>query len=94
MEDRQTARIHKISMIGRRSIQMTGVTDVVSFDVKEAILETTAGMVNLRGNELHVKNLNVEKGEMDIEGQIDELTYSEITSFKKKGESVLARMFR
>ena len=94
MEEIQSLRGHKIIMTGRKSIQITGVKDVKAFDEKEVELETLAGMLNVKGDGLHVRNLNLERGEVDMEGLINNLTYTDVTSFKKKSESLLSRMFK
>lgn len=94
MEEIQSLRGHKIIMTGRKSLQITGVKDVKAFDEKETELETSAGMLNIKGEGLHVRNLNLERGEVDMDGMVNNLTYTDIASFKKKSESLLSRMFK
>jgi len=94
MEEIQSLRGHKIIMTGRKSLQITGVKDVREFDEKETEMETSAGMLNIKGEGLHVRNLNLERGEVDMDGVVNNLTYTDITSFKKKSESLLSRMFK
>ena len=36
----------------------------------------------------------LEKGEIDLEGRIDSIQYSEVSDFKKGGETLLNRLFR
>lgn len=96
MEDLNSVnkRTHKMVLTGRRTCNLTGVNDVLSFDVNEIILETDMGMLMIKGNELHVNRLTLEKGEVDIEGRVDSFTYSEQTSLGAKGESLLSRLFK
>lgn len=96
MEDLNTqkARIHKLSLTNRRSLSVTGVSDVLSFDIHEILLETDQGMLMVKGDDLHVNRLTLEKGEVDIEGRIDSFTYSEATGMAGKGESILSRLFK
>ena len=96
MEDlNTTGRMHKIIMTNRRTCTVNGVNDVLSFDLREILLETEQGMLMIRGSELHVSRLTLEKGEVDIDGRIDSLTYSEQTaSAGSKAESLLSRLFR
>lgn len=54
---------------------------------------TVCGVLTIRGKELHVGRLELEKGEADIEGSIDSLVYTEHGPLQKKG-SALARLFR
>ena len=51
-------------------------------------------MLLIKGHDLHVNRLSLEKGEIDIEGRIDSLTYSELKSPAKQAESLLGRLFR
>lgn len=87
-------KTHKVTMNGRRNCSITGVNDVLSFDVKEVLLETELGMLMMKGSDLHISRLTLEKGEVDVEGKIDSLTYSEHDSFTKKGESLLNKLFK
>lgn len=96
MEDLNSVnkRAHKITLLNRRTCNLTGVNDVLSFDVSEIILETDQGMLMIKGNELHVNRLTLDKGEVDVEGKIDSFTYSEQTGAMAKGESLLSRLFK
>ena len=68
---------HKVNIWNRGKGTITGVRDVVSFDVAEIILETELGLLSIKGDNLHVKRLTVEKGEVEIDGSIDGLQYTE-----------------
>jgi sporulation protein YabP len=67
---------------------------VISFDITEVLLETDQGMLMIKGSDLHVNRLTLEKGEIDLEGKIDSLAYSDVTSYQKQGESLLGRLFK
>mgnify|MGYP002277458028 CR=1 FL=1 len=91
MEDlNTTGRMHKIIMTNRRTCTVNGVNDVLSFD----LLETEQGMLMIRGNELHVNRLTLDKGEVDIDGRIDSFVYSDTAASGEKQESFFARLFR
>ena len=96
MEDLNSVnkRAHKITLLNRRTCNLTGINDVLSFDVSEIILETDQGMLMVKGNELHVNRLTLDKGEVDVEGKIDSFTYSEQAGSMVKGESLLSRLFK
>ena len=51
-------------------------------------------MLLIKGNDLLVNRLSLEKGEVDIEGKIDSLAYSEIKDYGKQAESFLGRLFK
>lgn len=81
---------HKISIIGRKESVITGVTDVNEFDNNVISLNTIMGRLIIKGRELKVKALNLEKGEAEIEGNIDNLYYTS----RKDEESFLKKMFK
>ena len=87
-------RMHKIIMTNRRTCTVNGVNDVLSFDLREILLETEQGMLMIRGNELHVNRLTLDKGEVDIDGRIDSFVYSDTAASGEKQESFFARLFR
>ena len=87
-------RPHKLMLTDRRTCTISGVNDVLSFDVNEILLETEQGMLMIKGNELHVSRLSLDKGEVDIDGRIDSFTYSENAGYGAKGESLIARLFK
>ncbi len=96
MEERNgnAAKSHKVLLSNRKSGAFSGVVDVLAFDVGEILLETELGMLLIKGHDLHVNRLSLEKGEIDIEGRIDSLTYSEVKGAGKQAESLLGRLFK
>lgn len=95
MEDLSTvARMHKVTMTNRRTCTINGVNDVLSFDIHEILLETEQGMLMIKGDDLHVNRLTLDKGEVDVDGKIDSFTYSDVAMNSHKNESLLARLFR
>ncbi|EEM50011.1 hypothetical protein bthur0005_470 [Bacillus thuringiensis serovar pakistani str. T13001] len=62
-------------MRGRRIIDITGVKQVESFDSEEFLLETVMGFLTIRGQNLQMKNLDVEKGIVSIKGKVNEMLY-------------------
>ncbi len=96
MEERtsQAIRSHRINMNARKSAEITGVKDVRSFDEQEIVLDTEMGILVIRGAQLHVGRLTLEKGEVDITGRIDSLIYTERKGHTKNGESILSRLFQ
>ena len=85
---------HKITMTNRQICLITRVKDVLSFDVKEVILETEQGMLAIKGEDLHVSRLSLDSGEVDIDGKVDSFTYSDMSGLSHKGESLFAKLFR
>lgn len=94
MEDKIGSRPHKLVIQNRSVGNISGIQDVVSFDENQVVLDTDMGLLTIKGKELHVSRLTLEKGEIDIAGNIDSLTYSSNASYRKSGESLLTRLFK
>ena len=75
MEERGNLSDHSLKLRDRRIGTVTCVQDIKSFDDKEILLFTKAGKLLIKGEQLHVKRLNLEKGEIDLEGRVDNLCY-------------------
>ncbi len=90
----KTGKAHKVILMGRKTCGLNGIVDVLAFDVNEMIMETEQGMLMIKGSELHVTRLSLEKGEVDLEGKIDSLVYSEISTPAAKAESFFGKLFR
>lgn len=94
MEEQQTMKPHRVTMQNRASLQVTGVVDVVAYDPGEIILETSAGLLLIKGAELHMNHLSLEKGETGVDGRVDSLTYSESSRNTGQAGHFLGRLFK
>ena len=81
--DEKMGLSHQIMLYNREKGNLTGILDVISFDENTIVLDTDMGLLTIKGKDLHVSRLTLEKGEIDIEGQADSLVYSSSESFKK-----------
>lgn len=93
MDEKISAHTHRVLINNRQNGSFSGISDVLSFDVSEILLETEQGMLLIKGKDLHVNRLSLEKGEVDIAGKIDSLSYSDVSP-AHKGESLLSSIFR
>ncbi|MBR1598146.1 MAG: sporulation protein YabP [Lachnospiraceae bacterium] len=95
MEDnRSSIKAHRITLNNRGTGVVTGVNAVISFDPNEILLETEQGMLLIKGTELNVTKLTLEKGEVEIDGRVDSFTYSDIKPGMKDDNSILNRLFK
>lgn len=92
MEERKEALQHRIVWTDRKRGNITGVTDVGSFDETTVILETDQGILTLKGKGLHIGKLSLEQGEVELDGVIESMVYTGSRPVKKG--SVLKRLFR
>ena len=75
MED--TRLPHKLQLNERKSLTMTGVTEVVSFDETAVVLQTSLGLLIVQGQQLSLKNLSLDGGQVAVDGTISALSYEE-----------------
>lgn len=82
---------HKIQMSNRAEGSITGVVEVISFDLEEILVDTEAGNLKIRGNKLHVKSIDLQKRLMEFEGNVNEMCYIDSKAMKRK--SLMGRLF-
>lgn len=77
LEDKGRQGPHKLTLDERKSLLVSGVTQVVSFDENAVVLHTFRGVLLVRGQDLHLKTLSQDGGQVAVEGQVDLLAYEE-----------------
>ena len=81
-------------MENRERLSISGVLDVESFDEESIILYTELGVLIIKGEDLHINKLNIDLGELSIEGNIYSCTYTDDDRTRGKGLNFLSKMFR
>ena len=84
-------RAHTLALEGRQRAVISGVSELTSFNEQMVVLQTSEGALTLLGEGLHVNRLNLEEGQLSVEGSISALEYDE--RVRVKG-SALSRLFR
>ena len=82
---------HKITMDSRRNLSITGVTDIDSFDEQMVAVFTDVGELIVRGSGLHIGKIDVDSGELILDGDIESLEYTDNIN---SGSSFFSRLFR
>ena len=81
---------HTMLLDNRKKLSLTGVNDVLGFNEELVSIKTSLGDLIVRGSKLHISKLNLETGEVDIDGQINSLQYIE----NREGKSFMQRLFK
>ena len=84
---------HEIKINDRSSIYLTGIKKINSFDNEEFLMESTMGIILLKGEGLEIIKLDTHDGNVKIKGKINSLNYIEGKS-KNKEESLLSKLFK
>lgn len=83
LDDKTPKWRHQLSLIDREEMTVEGVANLGSFDEREIVMETEAGMLSIKGEGLNIKHLNLEKGNIVIEGNVKSIAYEDEVKQKK-----------
>lgn len=86
-----TGAPHTMVVEDRKRLSVSGVTDVESFDEETVTLATELGELLIHGYDLHINRIDVESGDLSLEGEIISLTY---TDNQPQTGSFFGRLFR
>ena len=89
-EEKVLEQPHKLTMDGRSRLQITGVTEIESFDEAMVVLHTTRGILVVRGTGLHLQLLSLDGGQVHVDGMVDSMTYENEV---REAGSFFARLF-
>ena len=84
---------HSISMKNREGLTITEVDDVESFDEEKVIVHTSMGVLTVLGSDFRIHKLNVDDGNLVIDGVVDEIKYSDMPDHGGRG-GFLSGLFR
>ena len=91
-EDKKTIRTqHNIILENRRQLTITGVMDIDSFDENTVIVFTELGELTIKGASLHINRIDVDTGDLLMEGDVEQLYYTD--NHPQKG-SLFSKLFR
>lgn len=96
MEEKRNVsnRSHNMILENRKKMSVSGVEHVISFDPELIILVTVQGNITIKGTELDIKKLNLDDGNLAIEGYINSIVYSDKDDISSKSAGFFSKMFR
>ena len=68
---------HTLTLNARKQLTVTGVTEVVSFEDSAVVLGTGLGLLVVQGQELQLKTLSAEGGQVEVAGSVSALSYEQ-----------------
>ena len=69
-----------ISLVNRSQLRVTGVSDVLGFDSETVVAQTSLGRLTIKGRGLKVMGFTTETGDLNIDGNIAAIVYTESSS--------------
>lgn len=86
---------HEVIITRREKIVISGVLNVESFDDREVVLNTDYGLLSLKGENMHIRQLDIDEGNFAIEGLVTSLQYSVGgRDVRDRGKGFLDRLLR
>lgn len=68
---------HGVEMDNREKLSLSGVEDVMGFDETLVVMQTSMGRLSVRGEGLHIGRIDLDSGELELSGKVQELSYDE-----------------
>ena len=81
---------HTIMLDNRSKLVMTGAEDVSGFNEEVVSIKTSCGTMIIKGENLHIDKLNLETGDVTIDGKICAMQYIGNDNSRSK----LSRVFK
>lgn len=96
MEERRNNRLrgHSIILENREKLSISGVEHVNNFNSEVIVVDTVAGVITIKGNDLDVSKLNTEDGNVSITGTVYSMVYSDRESLSAKSSGFFSKMFK
>lgn len=90
-ENRNENQIQNIFLENRKKMSISGVKEVANFNEEIITMFTTLGQLTIKGKNMHISRLSVETGDVEIQGEVCALGYSDNLS---KKSSLISKLFR
>lgn len=83
---------HSVQLDNRARLTLTGVTEIKSFQEATAEFETSAGLLQITGEGMHMERLDLDSGEVELKGNFISLYYPE--EAREASHGFWGRLFR
>jgi len=94
MENKLSAKDHKLVLLNQEQMELTGISRVESFNPEEILLETEMGLVAIKGEDLDIRNLNLEQSLVEIVGLVTDIIYTGEKSLGQGRKGLFERIFK
>lgn len=95
MEERKIQKERQVCNVileDRSKLTVSGVEDIDNFDEENFTAITCAGVLVVKGSDLHINKLNVDTGELVVDGEIDSCVFS--NNYGVKSGGLFSKIFR
>ena len=85
---------HELHLLSKKKLSISGVQKIESLNNEEFIINTNMGTLIIIGENLTMQQLDLEKGNIWIEGSIHSLSYVKDIKTTKEKSSFLGKLFK
>lgn len=86
---------HTLMLVNREHMEISGVTNVNTFDEKEIIIESRLGYLYIYGQDMHVSNLNLDDGKVSVDGSVNCIEYkAQSGDIKTRSKNIMRRLLK
>ena len=82
--DNNVYKTHELKMVNRDSLSLTGIKKIDNFDDKEFYLDSVMGNIYIKGSNLEITLLDINKGDVRIKGKINSKPAVDRYSYKER----------
>jgi len=94
-EERKNRKTHNVVIYNRKQMTVSGVIRVDNFNENIIVLITDVGQMTIEGVDLHISKLSLETGDMNIDGDITGIYYTDETeSSGGKSSKFFSKLFK
>ena len=93
-ERSQSNKNQNVILENREKLSISGVEHVDNFNDNSIIVMTNNGVLTIKGQSLNISKLNLDDGNVRIEGTINGIVFSDKGMSNKKNGGLLSRMFK
>lgn len=90
-EEKNIKLTHNLILKERKSLNVSGVLDVDSFDDNTVVAYTDMGELTIKGRDLHISKINLDSGDLVLDGEVSLLEYTDNNQGEK---GFFSRLFR
>lgn len=84
----------EITLKDRKKLEITGVKKIDSLNSEEFLVNTTLGILLVRGEDLEMQHLDIERGILWITGMVYAMEYIDNVKKPEKKQSFLGKVFK
>lgn len=93
-EVKTDGKAQEITLKDRKKLEITGVKKIDSLNSNEFLVNTTLGILLIRGEDLEMQHLDIERGILWITGLVYAMEYIENTKKAKEKQGFFGKVFK